>query len=356
MEILNPKDQGVPANLSYFMPAEWQRHEATWLSWPHNTETWPTQLAKVEETFVLMAEALSEGEKVNILVGEGEEESARRKLSQSRADMTRIVFYKIPTADAWIRDYGPLFLVSKGRGAKATVFTRWVFNAWGNKYESLKRDGTVPEILKPLLGAKVFEAGMVLEGGSVDVNGEGDVLTTEQCLLNPNRNPGLSRGQIEQGLRDYLSAGRVIWLGQGIAGDDTDGHIDDIARFVAPDTVVCSVEENPADENYSVLQDNLKRLKKARDGKGRPLNVIELPMPGRVEREGMRLPASYANFYIGNSAVLVPIYDHAHDAQALKILGECFPGRRITGIPCEDLVYGLGAVHCVTQQQPAIWF
>ena len=355
MEILNRNNQSTPASLGYFMPAEWEKHEATWLSWPHNTETWPAQLAKVEETYVHMVEALSQGEKVNILVDGGQaEESVRQKLSQSQADMDRIVFLKIPTADAWMRDYGPIFLAPKNRGAKPQVFTRWHFNAWGNKYEALKRDGSVPVILKQFLGAEVFETGMVLEGGSVDVNGEGDVLTTEQCLLNPNRNPGLTRGQIEQKLRDYLGAGHVIWLGRGIAGDDTDGHIDDIARFVAPDTVVCSVEENPADENYTVLQDNLKRLKNARDKKGRPLKVIELPMPGRVAREGARLPASYANFYIGNHAVLASVYHHAHDAQALKILGECFPGRRIVGIPCEDLVYGLGAVHCVTQQQPAI--
>lgn len=355
MGIPNLNNQSTPASLGYFMPAEWEKHEATWLSWPHNTETWPAQLAKVEETYVRMVEALSQGEKVNILVDGGQaEESVRKMLSQSLADMNRVVFFKIPTADAWMRDYGPLFLAPKDRGAKAPVFTRCVFNAWGNKYESLKRDGAVPEILKPFLGARVFEAGMVLEGGSVDVNGKGSVLTTEECLLNPNRNPGLTRGQIEQGLRDYLGAGHVIWLGQGIAGDDTDGHVDDIARFVAPDAVVCSVEKNPADENYGVLRDNLCRLKNARDQGGKHLNVIELPMPGRVEREGARLPASYANFYIGNHAVLVPVYHQAHDAEAMKILGECFPGRRIVGISCEDLVYGLGAVHCVTQQQPAI--
>lgn len=355
MEALSKQNQKFPAALGYRMPAEWEKHEATWLVWPRNAETWPTQLARVEETYVRMIEALSHGEKVYLLVAdEREEESVRNKLSKTEADLSRVVFFRIPTADVWIRDYGPIFLVPRNGKAKTPVFNRWIFNAWGNKYESLKGDSAIPGILRPLLNAEVFEPGIVLEGGAIDVNGEGMLLTTEQCLLNPNRNPRLSREQIEESLCHYFGVSRVLWLGEGIAGDDTDGHIDDIARFVAPDTVLCAVEEDSSDANYPFLRDNLGRLKSAQDQNGKKLRVIELPMPGKVSCAGERLPASYANFYIGNEVVLFPVYEHANDLRAKKILEECFPGRRIADIPCKDLVCGLGAIHCVTQQQPAV--
>ncbi len=355
MKTVSKANQKVPSALGYRLPAEWEKHEATWLSWPHNAETWPApaQLARVEETYIRMAEVLSHGEKVHILVAhEREEDTVRKKLSKAGAEISRVIFFRIPTVDVWMRDYGPIFLASREAKSGKPVFTRWIFNAWGNKYEPLKADKAVPGILKTLLAAEVFEPGIILEGGSIDVNGEGMLLTTEQCLLNPNRNPHLTRAQIEDYLRDYLGVSRILWLGEGIVGDDTDGHIDDIARFAAPDTVICAVEQEPSDANYPILQENRKRLEEARDQNGKKLNLIELPMPGKVECDGERLPASYANFYIGNKAVLVPIYHHANDDRALKILVECFPGRSIVGIPCEDLVCGLGAIHCVTQQQP----
>jgi agmatine deiminase len=232
------------------------------------------------------------------------------------------------------------------------AYNAWGFNAWGDKYETLKRDAGIPRALAPILRVPVFEPGLVLEGGSIDVNGEGVVMTTDQCLLHPNRNPGTSRADLERALRDHLGVSEVLWLGEGVAGDDTDGHIDDIARFVSPRTIVCAVEDDPADANYAPLQDNLRRLELARDPAGRRYQVIKLPMPGRVLAEGEPLPASYANFYIANDVVLLPVYDHVNDAAAIDTLQQLFPDRRVVPIMCEPLVWGMGAIHCVTQQQP----
>ena len=367
----------TPAALGFYMPAEWRAHAATWLSWPKDPETWPGRVPQVENIFLQMMAGLAPHEIVNLLVDDEEtEQSIRARCLFAGAENIR--FHRIATVDSWIRDYGPNFLVSdrlqfvddvrKESSAEANdklkfighqlAFNDWIFNAWGNKYEELKQDDAIPKRLESLLQAPRFEPGIVMEGGSIEVNGAGCVLTTEQCLLNPNRNPHLSRAEIEQYLKDYLGVTKVLWLGEGIVGDDTDGHIDDIARFVAEDTIVCAVEDDPLDANYELLQDNLKRLQKMTDVHGRAFEIITLPMPGVVggastdKRNLDRLPASYANFYIANNVVLAPIFGHKNDARALETLRRVFADRRVVGINCEPLVWGMGTIHCVTQQQP----
>jgi agmatine deiminase len=344
----------TPADLGYVMPAEWHRHEATWLAWPKDPVTWPDRVPQVESIFLQMITLLSAEERVELLVDDAATEAAvLERLKSLAVNFSSVRFHHLPTVDSWIRDYGPNFLL-RGKGASAELaFNQWLFNAWGGKYEELKKDADVPAKLAPLLGVPCFAPGIVLEGGSIDVNGAGTCLTTEQCLLNPNRNPGLSKEEIEAYLKTYLGVRQVIWLGQGIAGDDTDGHVDDIARFVAPETIVCAVEEDPADENYRLLEDNLERLRHARDVNGHPFRIVRLPMPGRVAGTEGRLPASYANFYVANGVVLAPVFGHRNDNRAVEILQGLFPGRRVVGIHCEPLVWGLGAIHCVTQQQPA---
>lgn len=336
------------------MPAEWHQHEATWLAWPKDPVTWPDRVPLVERAFLEMIAALGVRERVEILVDSAEIESeVRARLPRRGGPPLNVRFHRIVTVDSWIRDYGPNFLMRRGADRVELAYNHWVFNAWGDKYEDLKKDAVIPEVLAPVLGVERFTPGMVLEGGSIDVNGEGVCLTTEQCLLNPNRNPGLSRIEIERNLKDYLGVRQIVWLGEGIAGDDTDGHIDDIARFVRPDTIVCATEEDPEDPNHAVLEDNYERLQKARTPAGKPFEVVTLPMPGPVESESGRLPASYANFYIANGVVLVPVFGHRNDAAAMETLARLFPGRNVVGINCEPVVWGLGAIHCVTQQQPA---
>lgn len=342
------------------MPAEWRPHNATWLSWPKDPLTWPDRVPQVQEIFLQMMAALTPKEFVNLLVDDLEAEKEIR-LRCTFPGAANIRFHRIPTVDSWIRDYGPNFLVSTSNQAgKYLAYNDWIFNAWGNKYEELKRDDTIPARLEAELGIPRFEPGIVMEGGSIEVNGAGVVMTTEQCLLNPNRNPQLDRATIESYLKDYLGTREVLWLGEGIVGDDTDGHIDDVARFVGADTIVCALEEDPADANYDLLQDNYKRLKTAKDANGKPFEIVTLPMPGVVAasddsspRELDRLPASYANFYIANTVVLAPIFGHANDERALNTLQQLFPERRVVGINCEPLVWGMGTIHCVTQQQPA---
>ncbi|HUS11480.1 MAG TPA: agmatine deiminase family protein [Pyrinomonadaceae bacterium] len=368
----------TPAELGYHMPAEWRPHTATWLTWPKDPETWPQRVAQVEEIYLQMMAALSPHEIVNLLVDDAATEaSVRARCVFPGAENIRCL--QIPTVDSWIRDYGPNFLVSdklqfvadsrETTQAKAIdtlqfvghslAYNDWIFNAWGNKYEQLKQDDSIPARLESLLKLPRFEPGIVMEGGSIEVNGAGCVLTTEQCLLNPNRNPHLSQYEIEQYLKDYLGVEKVLWLGEGIVGDDTDGHIDDIARFVVANVIVCAVEEDPEDANYELLQDNLQRLRRLTDAQGRSFEIATLPMPGVVggtstdTRDLDRLPASYANFYIANRVVLVPIFGHANDGRALETLGHLFPDRRVVGINCEPLVWGMGTIHCVTQQQPA---
>jgi len=344
----------TPAALGYRMPAEWEPHASTWLAWPHNTITWPDQLAQVQDIFLSMIAALQEHETVHLLVNDAATAAQVKQRLHVRGVMSaRVVMHQWRTADTWLRDSGPIFVIAAG-ASQPLALNDWEFNAWGGKYNDLLPDNDLPQHVAAFLGVPRFVPGIVLEGGSVDVNGSGCCLTTEQCLLNANRNPHIQRSDIEQYLRDYLGVHQVVWLGRGIAGDDTDGHVDDIARFVNPTTVVCALAEDPQDPNYAVLQENYQRLQAAKDQDGQALRVIPLPMPGQVGPESERLPASYANFYIANGLVLVPIYDHLNDQRALTILQDVFPDRRVLGIPCEPLVWGLGAIHCVTQQQPAI--
>lgn len=345
----------TPAQLGYHMPPEWHRHRATWLAWPKDPLTWPERVPMVEKIFLQMMAALAPGELVNLLVDdEMTEASVRTRCAFAGAE--NIHFHQLPTVDSWIRDYGPNFLVGEDQGRRTLAYNDWVFNAWGHKYEELKKDDAVPVRLESVLKTPRFEPGIVMEGGSIEVNGARVVMTTEQCLLNPNRNPHLDRAEIEEYLKSYLGVEKVLWLGEGIIGDDTDGHIDDLARFVSPTTIVCVLEEDPADENYGLLQDNYRRLQQARDAHGRHYEIIPLPMPGRVgNREAERLPASYANFYIANQVVLVPIFGHPrHDQRAVEILSPLFPHRQVIPINCEPLVWGMGTIHCVTQQQPEV--
>ncbi len=345
----------VPFELGYRMPAEWEEHKGTWISWPKNPLTFPEDiLPSAEIAYAQMIKALCDNEIVHVLVDNGEyEKRAIKILAESGviADEERIQFHEIPTGDVWFRDYGPIFVTRAGADGGDVAFTNWGFNAWGNKYDDLLMDAKIPEQL-PLGNMRRFKAPMVLEGGSIDVNGLGTCLTTEQCLLNKNRNPGLGRDGIEKSLGEYLGATNVIWLKEGIAGDDTDGHVDDLARFVNPNTVLCAVDENESDENYGALISNLRILEDATDQDGKRLKIKKLPMPGKVDYHGQRLPASYTNFYIANNAVLVPIFKDKNDGKALKIIEEHFPDRKVVGIDSSALVAGFGAIHCVTQQEP----
>jgi agmatine deiminase len=338
------------------MPAEWSPHEATWLSWPHNQETWPTQLPEVQTVWMQMIRALSFYEQVNLLVNDtATRHHVAARLQTGGANMNRVSFFQIPTVDVWMRDYGPTFVTRAGQ-EDPLAFNDWVFNGWGGKYKEYEEDDNIAREIASRLQIPVFTHPVVLEGGSIEVNGCGTCLTTEQCLLNKNRNPQMSRAQVEQFLEDSLGVAHLIWLAQGIAGDDTDGHIDDIARFVDSTTVVCVVEENPRDENYGALQESYERLQGATDQDGRKLSVIALPAPAPVRSGDSRLPASYANFYIANGVVLMPLFEDRNDGKAMGILKELFSGREVIGLPCRAVVAGLGAIHCVTQQQPKVLF
>jgi agmatine deiminase len=346
---MTPREQG------YFMPAEWEPHEATWLSWPHKEASWPGAFEKVPGIFVEIARHLSESELVRINVYDDDfAERVRSLLRTGGVNLEAVRFHFNPTDDAWVRDHGPIYVVRERYGRRERAINDWGYNAWGNKYPPYDKDDVVPSRIAEEMGEALFKPGIVMEGGSLDVNGRGTLITTESCLLNPNRNPHLNRGQIERYLRDYLGVTNILWLGDGIAGDDTDGHIDDLTRFVSPGVVVTVVEDDPQDENYEVLQENYDRLLRMKDERGNPLRVIELPMPGPVYFEDQRLPASYANFYIANKSVLVPAYRHPNDEKACTILQEIFTDRKVIAIDCVELIWGLGAIHCVTQQQPAV--
>jgi agmatine deiminase len=341
----------TPRSLGYRMPAEWEPHEATWLSWPHNPETWPGKMEPVPAIFADIVAGLCDGEEVRILTGDDElEQSARAALRARGCPESSVRFFRIPTNDAWMRDHGPIFVVHPRRGV---ALTDWKYNAWGGKYPPYDLDDQVPSRINQTLKRPIYASDMVLEGGSIDVDGAGTLLTTESCLLNPNRNPGITKQAIEERLAECLGVTKVLWLGDGIAGDDTDGHVDDLTRFVAPGTVVTALEQDPADENFRALRENVERLRSMTDASGRPLEVVTLPMPPALHYENRRLPASYANFYIANRAVLVPVFGHPRDEIACATLAGLFPQRRIVPILSTDLVWGLGAVHCVTQQQPA---
>ncbi len=345
---LRPGD--TPRNRGFLMPAEWEPHEAVWLSWPHNPVTFP-DIPAVEEAYFELILQLHASERVEVFVPSAvTHRRVRSRLREMGADLDRIVLHTNEYSDVWIRDYGPSFVINRALGETAMV--RWEFNAWGNKYEDQLRDSRIPKIINRWMNLPVFEPGIVLEGGSIDVNGRGTVLTTRACLLNPNRNSHLTADQIEECLRDYLGIEKVIWLNDGIIGDDTDGHIDDIARFVGPSTVVCAYEPDVADANHPALHDNYEILRQSSDQDGRPLTVIKLPMPAPVEADGERYPASYTNFYIGNTVVIVPVFGDPHDEEALRILEGLFPDRKVVGINARALVEGYGTFHCASQQQP----
>jgi len=347
-------DSPTPADLGFRMPAEWAPHRGTWLSWPHKEASWPGKFDAVPGIFARMVTELARHEEVHINVsGPDMEAGVRALLAREGAAPDPVRFHHNPTNDAWCRDHGPIFVQREVDGQQEQAIVDWGYNAWGGKYPPYDLDDVVPTRIGRELGLPVFHPGIVMEGGSIDVNGRGTLLTTEACLLNPNRNPELTRDRIEQFLRAYLGVEHILWLGDGIAGDDTDGHVDDLTRFVDPSTVVTVVEEDRTDENYEPLQENLQRLKEMTDQDGRPLRIELLPMPRPLYHEGQRLPASYANFYIANGLVLLPGYDAERDGEAQQTLQRLFPDRRIVVMDCTDLVWGLGAFHCVTQQWPA---
>jgi agmatine deiminase len=375
-----------PKSMGYRMPAEWEPHEGTWLSWPHNPRTWVGNFSPIPAVFAEIVKGLCPFENVHICVRDAfTETSVRDILKNAGCDAQTVSFYYIPTNDAWARDHGPTFIVadrkdgrrdtvrlsaaqstgapetSSDAAAKSPVaIVDWKFNAWGGKYPPWDDDDAVPERIAGFLQMPVFSPRIVLEGGSIEVNGRGTLLTTEAVLLNPNRNPNMTKKQIEARLDEYLAARNIIWLGDGIVGDDTDGHIDDLSRFVNPTTIVTVVEDDKDDVNYRALNENYERLQGAKDENGKTFEILKLPTPGKICRGAQhghrgpeeRLPASYANFYIGNGSVLVPIFGHPNDAKVLAMLGDFFPGRKMIGIACKDLVGGYGAIHCVTQQQP----
>jgi agmatine deiminase len=343
----------TPAKEGYCMPAEWEPHEATWISWPHpEGASFPSAYERVVPVFVEMVQALATSEIVRINVKDSVQEAEVRNLLNN-CPLNRLEFFHIPTNEPWCRDHGPIFLKRKENPRILAV--NFGFNAWGYKLSPFEEDEAAAALMAEKIGVPVFDfAEFVLEGGSVEVNGKGTLLTTESCLLNPNRNPDLSREQIETNLRQALGVSQILWLGDGIEGDDTDGHVDDITRFVSPNTVVTVIEEDEDDLNYEPLELNLQRLRTMRLSNGSPLRVLKLPMPSRIVREGQRLPASYANFYVGNTVVLLPAYHDTNDAWAASVLKEAFPERRIVPIDCRELVWGLGAFHCLTQQQPAV--
>lgn len=343
------------------MPAEWEPHAATWIAWPHNPEDWPGKFEPIPWVYAEIVRHLATGEKVNILVNDADHrESARRVLRAARVNSPQVRFYIQPTDRVWTRDSGAIFVRKPGTlGA-----TLWRFNAWA-KYSDWTRDQHVSALMARETGSQAWQPSvrsgravrrLVLEGGSIDVNGRGTILTTEECLLSKKqqRNPGVGRAQYERAFADYLGAPNVIWLRNGIVGDDTHGHVDDMARFVAPDTVLIASEADKGDENHRLLRENHERLKEARLESGKRLRVLTLPMPAPVVFQGQRLPASYANFYIANQAVLVPTFNDPNDRIALNTLAQLFPKRKVVGIYCGDFIWGLGAIHCMTQQEPAI--
>jgi agmatine deiminase len=349
---------GTPAALGYRMPAEWEPHAATWLAWPHERSDWPGKFAPIPWVYAEVVRHLVPGERVRILVADAAmDKRARGVLTKAGVDLSHVDFFRVATDRSWTRDFCPLFVRRDETGEVA--ITNWRFTGWA-KYPNHKRDDAVPDRLARRLGRRQWQPALrgrrlVLEGGAIDVNGRGTLLATEECLLDPvqERNPGVSREELEAALAEHLGARHVLWLGRGIAGDDTHGHVDDIVRFVDERTVVAAVEDDPRDPNHEPLRDNLGRLSRMVDQDGAPLRVVPLPMPSPVHFGGQRLPASYANFYVGNEAVLVPTFNDPRDRRALEALAAQFPTRRIVGIHAVDLVLGLGTLHCMTQQEPA---
>ncbi|NDE61111.1 MAG: agmatine deiminase family protein [Cyclobacteriaceae bacterium] len=344
----------TPAALGYYFPAEFAPQQAMWLSWPHKEESWPGKIQTIYSPYAQFVKEVALGQEVHINVADAAmQDFATLHLVQAGVAMDKIHFHFFPTNDAWCRDHGPAFLINP-KADIPKVLVKWNYNAWGEKYPPHDLDNQIPVRIAKELGIPYFTPDIVMEGGSVEFNGNGTLLTSKACLLNPNRNPHLSQTQIEKFLCDYYGVKHILWVGDGILGDDTDGHIDDITRFVNADTVVAVVEERKSDGNYEILQENLHLLKEMRLEDGKQLNVVELPMPSPVIWEGQRLPASYANFYIANEVVVVPTFRDKNDQKALDILEECFPSRRVVGIDSTDIIWGLGSFHCLSQQEPAV--
>jgi agmatine deiminase len=344
----------TPAAAGYFFPAEFHQHEATWLSWPHKEASWPGKIETIYQPYSSFVAYLSRSEKVRINVADTAMQAfATRQLEAADVIMDQVEFFLHPTNDAWCRDHGPAFLINPAAQQKKVVVD-WGYNAWGNKYPPFDLDDVIPTSIARQLNLPVFHPGIVMEGGSVEFNGKGTLITSTACLLNPNRNPHLSKEQIEQYLCNFYGATQILWVDEGIIGDDTDGHIDDTVRFVNEDTVLTVMEHDAKDENYGLLQHNLQQLMKMRLPDGRSLNIIELPMPNEVIYEDQRLPASYANFYIANKYVIVPTFQCERDDQALQIISGCFPDRQVVGIDSTDIIWGLGSFHCLSQQEPLV--
>ncbi len=357
---------GHPAENGFRMPAEWEPHAATWLAWPHNREDWPGKFGPIPWVYCEIVRLLVESEPVHLVVQDHESQrEVRRLLKRAGVCLDAVTFHRWKTDRVWFRDTMPSFVVRESTENEPRLAAiDWKFNAWA-KYDNHQHDDRLPRRVARKLACPRFKPKavveqqihrLVLEGGAIDVNGQGTILTTEECLLSPvqARNPAITREALEQAFSTYLNASHTIWLNQGIIGDDTHGHVDDIARFVAPNRVVAVVEDDPQDDNHDLLKENLDRLESARDQDGRPLQVTRLPMPRSVVFDGQRLPASYANFYIANSVVLVPTFNDPDDRKAIDILADCFPGRSVVGIHARDLVWGLGTLHCLSREQPAV--
>ena len=351
---MNRSEFPTPKQLGYWFPAEFATHIATWLSWPHKEASWPGKIHTIYPFYSRFIKELTAGEKVCINVNdEAMKNFAVECLQKEGVNLEKVEFFFHLTNDAWCRDHGPAFLINPDRKNKK-IIVDWNYNAWGGKYPPHDLDDIIPTLISEHYHIPVYHPGIIMEGGSVEFNGNGTLITSTQCLLNPNRNPHLKQEQIEEYLREYYGVDQVLWVDEGIVGDDTDGHIDDTVRFVNEDTVLTVIEENKNDENYELLQKNLNQLKKMRLLNGKQLNIIELPMPDELIYEDQRLPCSYANFYIANASVIVPVFKSSKDEQALQIIQDCFPGRNVIGIDSTEIIWGLGSFHCLSQQEPAV--
>ncbi len=345
-------NQKTPKELGYYFPAEFAPHTATWLSWPHKEASWPGKIHTIYPYYSQFVKELTKGERVCINVNdEAMKEFATGHLTSAGVDLSKVEFYMHPTNDAWCRDHGPAFLINPAADQKK-VIVDWNYNAWGGKYPPHDLDDVIPTLIAKQYGIPVYYPGIIMEGGSVEFNGKGTLMTSTACLLNPNRNPHLNQQQIEEFLRNYYGVEQILWVDEGIVGDDTDGHIDDTVRFVNEDTVIAVVEENKSDENYAILQHNLKQLKQMRLLSGKQLNIVELLMPDKLIYEDQRLPCAYANFYIANKSVIVPTFRCDKDDKALAVIQSCFPDRDVVGIDSTEIIWGLGSFHCLSQQEP----
>lgn len=353
-DLLKGLQQPTPAAAGFYFPAEFAPHTATWLSWPHKEASWPGKIHTIFPYYAQFVKALAGSERVCINVKDEQMKAfALTHLEKAGVNLRQVEFFFHPTNDAWCRDHGPAFLINPN-AEQQKVIVDWDYNAWGGKYPPYDLDDVIPTLIARHYNIPVYYPGIIMEGGSVEFNGAGTVMTSTACLLNPNRNPQLNQQQIEQYLMAYYGMQQVLWVDEGIVGDDTDGHIDDTVRFVNADTVITVIEENQQDENYSLLQHNLKQLQQMRLLNGKQLNIVELPMPDYIEYDGQRLPASYANFYIANQSVIVPTFRGSKDDKALQIIQSCFPDRQVIGIDSTEIIWGLGSFHCLSQQEPAV--